>query len=62
MLIYSRTALSQDSEGNLTQLRTLKPNDQLSVNDEESLDVLYKILKELKKNNMYNAITHDAML
>lgn len=62
MIIYSRTALAQDSDGNLTRLKTLQPNEQLSVNDEESLDILYKILEELKKNNIYNAITHDVMI
>ena len=62
MIIYSRTKIATDEEGNLTDLKTLTPNNQVKVNDEEVLSIQKDILKQLKIMNIHLAITTDTVI
>jgi transcriptional regulator of NAD metabolism len=54
MIIYSRTALAEDTSGNLTRLKTIGPEqDSLKTNDQNSQQYLMSILEQLKIMNFY---------
>jgi hypothetical protein len=54
MIVYSRTALSSDTEGNLTRLTTIGPNqNELLTNDinlSEKLDEIIRLMKVMNFN------------
>lgn len=62
MLIYSRTAMAQDADGNITNLVTKKNLNALSVSDEEQYDILYNILQEIKKTNFHLYLMTDTYI
>ncbi len=54
MLLYSRTALAQDDDGNLTRLTTIGPNqNELLTNDinlSEKLDEIIRLMRVMNFN------------
>lgn len=56
MIIYSRTALAQDVDGNLTRLTTTGPQqDSVKTYDQNSQQFLENILEQLKILNFQMA-------
>lgn len=52
MIIYSRTALAQDVDGNLTKLTTVGPEqDSVKTTDQNNNELLREILNQLKVLN-----------
>lgn len=63
MIIYSRTSLAQDSDGNLTRLTTVGPTqDELKVNDQITSQYMEAIYEQLKiLNFQISTITENQI-
>lgn len=60
MIIYSRTALAQDVDGNLTRLTTVGPNqDSVKTYDQNSQQYLESILEQLRIMNFHLGLLTD---
>lgn len=56
MIIYSRTSLAQTSDGDLTRLTTVGPNqDEVKTSDQDNNELLRSIYNELKVLNFQMA-------
>lgn len=56
MIIYSRTSLAQDTEGNLTRLKTVGPQqDEVKTSDQVNNQYLEMIYEQLKVLNFQMA-------
>ena len=54
MIIYSRTALATDAEGNLTRLKTVgAKNDAVKTYDENFAETMDEILNQLRIMNFH---------
>lgn len=63
MIIYSRTALATDSDGNLTRLETTGPNqDELKTSDQTNNQYLEMIYEQLKVLNFQMGTLTDNQL
>jgi len=62
MIIYSRTKIAKDTDGNLTDLQTLTPNNEVKVSDENSVSLQKDILKQLKIMNIHLSINTDTII
>jgi hypothetical protein len=63
MIIYSRTSLAQDNDGNVTKLNAVGPNsDQLRTYDQNTQQLLEGIYNQLKVLNFQMAtITENSI-
>ena len=56
MIIYSRTALAQTSDGELVKLTTVGPEqDELKINDQDSNELLRNIYNQIRVLNFQMA-------
>ncbi len=61
MIIYSRTALAQDSHGNLTRLTTIGPHqDEVKTSDTKSQEYLSEILNQLRVLNFHLSVVTEV--
>ena len=63
MIIYSRTALAQDVNGNLTKLKTTGPErDSVKTYDENSIELLKSIENQMKILNFHMSVITENFL
>ena len=64
MIIYANSrAIATDTEGDTQSIGVTGPEqDEIKVSDHEQENILSKILKELKKNNLHMSILTDTYI
>lgn len=63
MIIYSRTALAQDPNGNVTKITATGPYaDEFKVFDQNSQEYLYNILEQMKILNFQMATITENVI